>query len=1049
MKRLTMTHNLLTQKCSAMLSRLLLLLFIVVPQVAQADTALTSTLSGVKTSNVSVQADDVTLPQYDESVTFTAISGIEGYSGESYDKLFDGNTNTKWCVSMSKGTVDVVFQASKAGSLVGYTITTADDNAMNRGRNPKSWKIYGSMTQDGEWTLLETIENDTKLQDVNFTSYTFITPNASTDRFEYFKWEISSNQGDMSMQVSELKLHLVTCTHLNADGSSALGDPTSVEATCKEYAHELRHCSICNRDVKTYTGTTYALHLLTKTDAKEATCTEPGNVECWTCSVCDKIFSDEQATNVLTAEEVTIAAKGHKMQNGMCTVCGEVDDRFEIITQKGVVIRVDDPATYIWKYDADNNRIVSNNKGVNRSESRIKLTLKANKDFYLGFDYGVLSDYNDMLTISVDGQPYQHLYNMVQGTQKSFGYVFGSGIEHAIELVYSKVETGEGCAFLKNVVATTDVAKKEVTTTLYAALDADDNCVLSYGQIKLPCYNMDGYPIVSSIYQNKVLKLSESFKTYTPTSLRRVFGYFDPIEIKGLEYLNTAQMTDFSGLFANCRSLTSLDLSSFNTEKATNMSDMFCECSSLTNLDLSSFNTENVTDMSEMFVGCRGLTSLDLSLFNTTNAERMSGMFRFCENLTSLDISSFNTEKATYLGSMFEYCSSLRSIDVSSFNTKNVTGMDRMFSQCRALTSLDLSLFNTEKVSELQHMFEGCSSLTSLDLSSFNTAKVRDVYYMFYYCGALSTIYVSDKFTMDRVKDSWYMFEGCTNLIGATRFDVSNTDATMANYKTGYFKTYYQVGDEKHELFGEELKVDDLVLKDGKDFKAAAPFTATNVTYNREVKSATTGRLRGTISRWGSICLPYAITAPANCQLYTLSGVQMDNTTNEGTIIMEEVDQLEAGTPAFYCVKDASVTSVSFNASDAAIVNTLVDNSENAVDGIYLKGTYTTQAIDEGYVLMNNSMWNAATIKAQNSGKTVNSKGLRAYLDIAPNASAPAAQKLNFDAKETTGIEGVISVMNDADAEIYDANGRRQGSLQRGLNIIRKANGKSVKVMVK
>ena len=46
MKRFTMTHNLLTQKCTAMLSMLLLLLFAVVPQVAQADAAMSSILSG-------------------------------------------------------------------------------------------------------------------------------------------------------------------------------------------------------------------------------------------------------------------------------------------------------------------------------------------------------------------------------------------------------------------------------------------------------------------------------------------------------------------------------------------------------------------------------------------------------------------------------------------------------------------------------------------------------------------------------------------------------------------------------------------------------------------------------------------------------------------------------------------------------------------------------------------------------------------------------------------------------------------------------------------
>ena len=58
-----------------------------------------------------------------------------------------------------------------------------------------------------------------------------------------------------------------------------------------------------------------------------------------------------------------------------------------------------------------------------------------------------------------------------------------------------------------------------------------------------------------------------------------------------------------SGMFCNCSSLTSLNLSNFNTNNVTNMYCMFCDCSSLTSLNLSNFNTNNVNNMSYMFSG--------------------------------------------------------------------------------------------------------------------------------------------------------------------------------------------------------------------------------------------------------------------------------------------------------------------------------------------------------------------------------------------------------------------------------------------------------------
>ena len=289
--------------------------------------------------------------------------------------------------------------------------------------------------------------------------------------------------------------------------------------------------------------------------------------------------------------------------------------------------------------------------------------------------------------------------------------------------------------------------------------------------------------------------------------------------ITGIGYLNTSEVTDMYGMFRNCKSLTSLDLSSFNTANVTDMCAMFMGCELLTSLDLSSFNTANVTDMYVMFAGCKlltsldlsnfntanvtdmvavfhncsSLTSLDLSSFNTANVTDMDWMFFGCSSLTSLDLSSFNTANVTDMNNMFYNCSSLTSLDVSSFNTEKVTDMNSMFSWCPALTALDVSSFNTAKVTNMAYMFSSCSSLTSLDVSSFNTEKVTDMNSMFSWCPALTTIYVGTGWNTAKVTSSDYMFYDSHNLVGGngTRYDSNHTDAEYAHVDVvgdpGYF----------------------------------------------------------------------------------------------------------------------------------------------------------------------------------------------------------------------------------------------------------------------
>ena len=73
-------------------------------------------------------------------------------------------------------------------------------------------------------------------------------------------------------------------------------------ATCTEKAK----CSLCGAEYGEL-----APHTLTKKEAQAPTCTEPGNIAYWICSVCNKLFRDEAGTQVITEGETVDPATDH------------------------------------------------------------------------------------------------------------------------------------------------------------------------------------------------------------------------------------------------------------------------------------------------------------------------------------------------------------------------------------------------------------------------------------------------------------------------------------------------------------------------------------------------------------------------------------------------------------------------------------------------------------------------------------------------------------------------------------------------------------------
>ena len=154
-------------------------------------------------------------------VTYSVIDGTRNTGeSEALNKLFDGRTGSKWGCGAGEG-VDwqgentgayAIFKATRPMAPTYYKLVTGNDTGSNPGRNWKDYKIYGmNASSDSEakrdaegWVLLDdkhVTENELPAKNL-FTVYmTLSEPN--TTKYQYFKLEIASIQGDKFMQMDE------------------------------------------------------------------------------------------------------------------------------------------------------------------------------------------------------------------------------------------------------------------------------------------------------------------------------------------------------------------------------------------------------------------------------------------------------------------------------------------------------------------------------------------------------------------------------------------------------------------------------------------------------------------------------------------------------------------------------------------------------------------------------------------------------------------------------------------------------------------------------
>ena len=145
--------------------------------------------------NINIAYSDLVAPN-----VINVTTDAENQGGEKAVNLFDGNIATKWYADRgwTKFPCYVGWEYNGLFSVKKYNVTSGNDSP---GRDPKAWKLYGSLTgAKDDYTLIDTQTN------VVFTArrQTLSFEMEKTAAYQYFKFEIESTVENSPPQLSEI-----------------------------------------------------------------------------------------------------------------------------------------------------------------------------------------------------------------------------------------------------------------------------------------------------------------------------------------------------------------------------------------------------------------------------------------------------------------------------------------------------------------------------------------------------------------------------------------------------------------------------------------------------------------------------------------------------------------------------------------------------------------------------------------------------------------------------------------------------------------------------
>lgn len=342
-----------------------------------------------------------------------------------------------------------------------------------------------------------------------------------------------------------------------------------------------------------------------------------------------------------------------------------------------------------------------------------------------------------------------------------------------------------------------DVSEKQDGSVMAYIRNNDELYFAADGPIKA---NIDSSYFFAGYTNLEEIRYNDAFDTSDVTDMTGMFAECQNLNNPGVEALDTSQVTDMALMFCNIDNWKSFHWES-DTRNVTDMSYMFAECDSLASVSVYGWDTSSVTDMTAMFYNCpeledvRGLESLDLSQV-TQDAD----MFIRCPKLSS-DVYDGIWERHTeieknMLDADFEDKLEYERFDDVKLQTKKITFLDTLenvpeeaedvsehqdgsvmawFEENREhlVIAADGSVIANPDRNQL---FMDYQNVEEIDFNrAFDTSRMTDMSFMFCRCLKLKKVDVSS-FDTSQVTDMRGMFRDCRSLevLDLSSFDTVN-----------------------------------------------------------------------------------------------------------------------------------------------------------------------------------------------------------------------------------------------------------------------------------
>ena len=443
--------------------------------------------------------------------------------------------------------------------------------------------------------------------------------------------------------------------------------------------------------------------------------------------------------------------------------------------------------------------------------------------------------------------------------------------------------------------------------------------------------------------------------------------------------------------FDDCSGLTSATIAAKSIGEST-----FHSCRTLKSITLCE-GVESIGGYA--FNGCEGISSIVLPSSIKTMGR---GVFIDCTGLVSVTI----TPGASSIGDgAFTRCSSLASVSIPS-SVKIIDS--NAFSKCSSLASVNIPSGVTAIGSSA---FSGCSSLASVNIPSSVTTIGFGA---FYACQGLTSVTIPSSVT---ALDDWTFYD-CSSLVDVyldgddmkeTASDTFNEIASGATlHVNAALVEAYRSAENWAAQFSNIVALPDDVVADGS-------------TYHVDAEAGNTVTLTAPATTTGSVALPETVKAA-------------DGTEYAVTAI---------GDKAFE--NCAALTSISLPAGIVQIGSLAFSGCTGLTD-VYCYGDAVKDARGDAFGVFSD---NVSGMRAMAAGGIadatlhVPSALVEAYRQTAPWSGFGRVVALEDD---VNGIRNV-GVDEAKSCRIFTVDGRELPSMQKGLNIVRTSDGRSVKIM--